>query len=768
MILSQEDSEHKASFEGRGYRFCSVNCLSKFEANPTAFVSANQSKPLELQYSTINSSAKHYSCPMHPQIESDTPGNCPICGMTLEAKISLEAAYEEEQLNSLRFFKRRFLICLLLLIPLLYLSMSGMSEVDESRQRLFELMQFILATPIVFWGGSFFLRRAIDSLKHRSPNMFTLIALGVLTAYIFSSITVFAYLILGANQFAELFKAIALDHHGGLKLYFESAAAITTLSLAGQFMEIRARQASGQAIRALLALAPKNARLVKPDGTEEEVPLNAVNVGDVLRIRAGEQIPTDGMMEEGHTTVNESMLTGEAEPVEKLPGGNLSAGTTNGSSTFTMRCSKKAQDSFLATIIKTVQESQKSRIPAQDLADKVSSIFVPVVVMLAVLTFLTWLILAKDASLGVSNAIAVLIIACPCALGLATPTSVLVASGVGARYGILIRSAEAMEKFAKVNLLTVDKTGTLTQGKPTITRIVANSGFNETTILRLAAGVAQGSEHPLSRSILERASELHLALGKVTEFDYQVGEGMQGKVYGQAVCLGSPAFLRKQGIDVDQLLTELDKDTLAQSSVVAMGVDGKPAGFLLFQDKVKQTSYKALAGLSGENITVVMLTGDRSNRAKVVADQLKLPDFYAELMPDDKRRIIREFQERGFKVAMAGDGINDAPALAQADVGIAMGDGSGVAVGTAGIVLVKGDLMALTRARRLAKGLMNNIAQNLWLAFGYNVLAIPVAAGVLFPVFKLALDPALASLAMTLSSLSVVGNSLRLRLLKLD
>ncbi|PWT97884.1 MAG: copper-translocating P-type ATPase [Candidatus Melainabacteria bacterium] len=772
MNLDPDKICQQISFAGKDYHFCSATCLEKFKAHPEQFTSfirkvAENYKENKAKKAS-DSKSRRYQCPMHPQIESDRPGSCSICGMALVTKVEFLQDYEDDQLTSLRFFRKRFFVCLILLIPLIFISMSGMGEMTEQSIKWNGLWQVLLATPIVFWGGSVFLRRAIDSLKHRSPNMFTLIALGVLTAYLFSSVVACAYLILGNDQFSRVFADLAFDKHGGLKLYFESAAAITTLSLLGQYFELRAHHASGQAISSLLALAPKTARLVKPDGSEAEVPLNQVEVGEILRIRAGEQIPTDGVLEEGSASIDESMLTGEAIPVEKVAGAKLSAGTTNGSSSFTMRSLKKAEDSFLASIVRTVQESQSSRIPAQDLADKISAIFVPIVVILAIMTYAIWSILGKDTGLAVSNAIAVLIIACPCALGLATPTSVLVASGVGARHGILIRSAEAMEKFAKVNVVAVDKTGTLTEGKPAISKIIAGNGTSEDEVLRLAASLEQGSEHPLAKGILEKANECAIVLSKVSDFAYEVGAGLQGKIDGQIVYLGSIDFIQNQGVNLVPLLAQLNKDDFAESTVVALVSAGKPIGLLVAQDRVKQSSYKALSDLSGQKIKLIMLTGDRKDRAEAVASKLKLSEFYAELLPQDKANVIKEYKQQGYATAMAGDGINDAPALAEADVGVAMGDGSGVAVGTAGIVLVKGDLTALNRAVKLARGLMQNIRENLLLAFSYNVLAIPIAAGILFPVFKLTLDPALASLAMTLSSLSVVGNSLRLRSINLS
>jgi Cu+-exporting ATPase len=770
MLINADSTNQKISFAGKEYHFCSATCLDKFKTHPEQFV-ANTEKVVDRHESNTKVKADkkgmRYQCPMHPQIESDRPGSCSICGMALVAKVELFQDYEDDQLKSLHYFRNRFIGCLILLIPLLLISMSGMSDMSEQSIKWNGLWQFLLATPIVFWGGSIFLGRAIDSIRHRSPNMFTLIALGVLTAYLFSGFIDCAYQILGSDQFAKILGNFALDKHGGLKLYFESAAAITTLSLLGQYFELRAHHASGQAIRSLLALAPKAARLVKADGSEEEVALSQVEVGDILRIRAGEQIPTDGVLEEGSASIDESMLTGEAIPVEKTTGSKLSAGTTNGSSSFTMRSLKKAEDSFLASIVRTVQESQSSRIPAQDLADKISAIFVPIVIVLAIITYVIWSVLAKDTGLAISSAIAVLIIACPCALGLATPTSVLVASGVGARHGILIRSAEAMQKFARVNVVAVDKTGTLTEGKPAISKIIAGDGIGEDEVLRLAASLEQGSEHPLAKGILEKASERALVLSRVSDFAYEVGAGLKGQIDGQMVYLGSIDFTQNQGVNLVPLLAQLNKDDFAESTVVALVSSGKPIGLLVAQDRLKESSYKALSDLSKQKIKLIMLTGDRKDRAQSVASRLNLPEFYAELLPQDKARVIKEYKEKGYTTAMAGDGINDAPALAEADVGVAMGDGSGVAVGTAGIVVVKGDLIALNRAVKLARGLMQNIKENLLLAFAYNVLAIPIAAGILFPIFKLTLDPALASLAMTLSSLSVVGNALRLRSIQL-
>lgn len=777
MTVSTASANHKITYHETNYYFCGPSCLNKFQTDPEAFIETKSTKPIgdSAEPSALKKpdKGKRYSCPMHANIVSDVPDNCPICGMALELSLTELASgeHDSEQSEELAFYKKRFLLCLLLFLPLFFIAMSDMTVAAlhvnviemKGKQRLLEIGQFILATPIIFFGGSTFFARAAASLRNRSPNMFTLIALGILTAYIFSSIMLGAHLFLPEGEFGRLFGATAFDSMGQLKLYFESAAAITTLSLLGQYMELKARQASGKAIRSLLVLAPKSARRVNADGGEEEVSLNAIEVGDLIRIRSGEQIPTDGVLEEGSASIDESMLSGEALPVEKEPGAKLSAGTTNGSSTFTMRSRKRAEDSFLATIVRTVEESQKSRIPAQDMADKVSSVFVPIVIVIAIVTFLAWAIFAQDFSLAVSNAIATLIIACPCALGLATPTSVLVASGVGARHGILIREAEAMEKLERVKILAVDKTGTLTEGKPVVTGIIAAPGASEEAVLRLAASLEQGSEHPLAKSILGKAHELGLKLEPVSHFTYNVGRGLAGNISGQEVLLGSPDFLSSSGIELSDLLNRLPAGSQNEATVLALAVDKRVAGVLLAQDRVKPSSYAALSELAKQGIRVVMLTGDQAQRAQAVATELKLDEYLSELLPADKAQIVRNYRQKGMLVAMAGDGINDAPALAEADVGIAMGDGSGVAVGTAQIVLVKGDLLALTRAVRLAKAMMRNISQNLLLAFGYNVLAIPIAAGVLIPFFKLALDPALASLAMSLSSLSVLGNSLRLR-----
>jgi len=774
-------------FDGTEFYFCSSQCLEEFKAQPRKFLSRQavtneHTKPSEGQaYKGATGQIltnKSYSCPMHPQVQLDKSGSCPICGMALEARfddLSETDRYDLEQFQTLDFFRRRFLVCFFLCAPVLWLSMSEMPVMPfpdnnfwhlHANQSMSELTQFVLTTAVVFWGGATFLRRAFDSLRNRQTNMYTLIALGVLAAYLFSSFVVFAHLLLTADAFKATLGQLVY-RRGVVTLYFESAAAIITISLLGQYLELKARYASGSAVRSLMALAPKIVTRVNHDGSEEKIAIKNVQVGDILRIRAGERIPTDGTLLAGFAIIDESMLTGEAMPQEKGPGAFLSAGTTNGTSTLTMRCHKKAEDSYLATIIRVVQDSQRAKIKAQDLADRISSKFVPSVALIAIITFLVWAIVAKDVSLGFTNAIAVLIIACPCALGLATPVSVLVASGVAASYGILMRKPQAMQRLEQVTILAVDKTGTLTEGKPTLTQILVMPDWTENQVLRLAASLEAGSDHPFARTVFEAAAQTKIKVPAVSNFEYLIGQGLKGVINEQQVCLGSPAFFRNQGIDLTNLLSQLKESGLEDLSIVALAVAQKPAGLLVFKDQLKPSSYLAIQQLTKRGIKVAVVSGDCLSRVASVASSLQLQDFYAELSPSDKAQVISKFHDHGEIVAMAGDGINDAPALSLADVSMAMADSSGVALDTADLVLVRGDLLALTRAFRLAKAMMSNIRQNLCLAFIYNALAIPIAAGVLIPICKIALDPALASLAMGLSSLSVVGNSLRLRNLRL-
>jgi Cu+-exporting ATPase len=781
VVIAEETKKYE--LEKHLVYFCSDNCLAKFKAQPSQYLKDAKDRP---ETETGNDdgkslpslkadTAKTYTCPMHPAISQNRPGNCPICGMTLEESVLPELGDEASELlqsQESAFLKIRFFVCLGLMIPLMMLAMpdmnghrAGFSLTPD--EKLAALGQLALSTPIVFWGGAIFMQRALDSIKLLRANMFTLIAMGVLSAYIVSVVGCLADIVLDPKTLQAQFNFLPIDEHGRLKLYFESAGAIITLSLLGQLLELKARKSAGLAIKSLLGLVPKVVRRLKPDGREVEVPLSQVEVGDVLRIRAGEQIPVDGVIEAGNAFLNESMLTGEAMPVEKSQGDPVSAGTTNGSSTFTMRSTKKVEDSLLATIIRTVQESQQSKMPIQDLADRVSFVFVPCVIVIAIATLLYWSLLRAEPMLAISNAVTVLIIACPCALGLATPMSVLVAGGLGAKNGILIRDSKVLQTLAQIDLLAVDKTGTLTQGKPVITKIIPAQGWMEDEVLKLAASLEQGSEHPLAKSILQRASEKGIDLLPVTHFDYSIGEGLQGNIDGKDIMLGSATFIEKKTSSLTELINHLANGADEQSTILALTINQHLAGLFLAQDQIKYTSFAAVSDLSEKSIGVIMLTGDKLDRAKYVAQRLKLSEYHAQLLPYDKANIIENYRKQGHIVAMAGDGINDAPALAQADVGIAMGDGSGVALGTAGIVLVKGDLLALAKAINLAKLTMQNIRQNLTLAFAYNILAIPIAAGILVPFFRFTLDPALASAAMSLSSLSVIGNSLRLRSLKL-
>ncbi len=704
---------------------------------------------------------------MHRQITSPLPGACAICGMALEEEIGsiftsdqpqgFQSNLQEEKRLSLR----SCLICLTLLLAVYSLQTLKLS------QEMATLGQFLLTTPIVFWGGSTFFKRAADSLARLTFNMYILIAMGILVPYTYSSLAFLVVFFMPESSLRQGILPLIVDREGILSIYFDSAATIVTLSLLGQYFELKARLAAGKAIESLLSLAPKVARRLEPDGSEREISLDRIAPGDLLRVRAGEQIPGDGVIANGSANINESMLTGEAIPVEKTVGDHVSAGTTNGISTFNMRITTEPEESLLAQIIRNVEASQKSKLPIQNLVDRISSVFVPVVIFIALFTFIFWSLLEHQLGLAINNSVSVLIIACPCALGLATPIAVLVASGIGAKLGILIREAKAMQILASVDCLAIDKTGTITEGAPTIKIIEAAPESNENEILFLAASLEQGSDHPLAHGILKLAQQRSIKLSKADNFDYRIGRGLTGIVANQKIVLGNQALFKEQHISYENLLPSLNRLSQKDETVLLLAAADKTIGLIAFTDKVKQTTFKALSELAKNNITVLMLTGDRLANAEFVAKQLHLNNFFADLLPADKAKIIYDYRQKGHIVAMGGDGINDAPALAQADVGIAMGNGSGIALEAADIILVKGDLLGITRAIRLSKVLMQNINQNLLLAFAYNILAIPIAAGALTPHFAISLTPAISSIAMSLSSLSVIGNALRMRLQRL-
>src|SRR5687768_10081467 len=698
-----------------------------------------------------------YTCPMHPEIVRDAPGSCPICGMALEPRV---ISLEETENPELTEMRRRFWICAVLTIPVFVIGMSdlipGAPLQRLAPQTIWTWIQLVLATPVVLWGGWPFFVRAWQSIVNRSLNMFTLIGLGVAIAYFFSLVAVIA---------PQLFPPSFRGHGGAVPVYFEAAAVITTLVLLGQVLELRARSQTGNAIRALLGLAPKTARRINPDGHEEDVQLDHVHVGDRLRVRPGEKVPVDGVILEGSSAVDESMVTGEPIPVEKGSGERVVGGTVNGRGSFVMQAERVGSETLLSQIVQMVAEAQRSRAPIQRLADLVSSYFVPAVVAIAVLTFIVWSIWGPEPRMayGLVNAVAVLIIACPCALGLATPMSIMVGTGKGANSGVLFKNAEAIEVLRKVDTLVVDKTGTLTEGKPKLVSVVTTSGIDEATLLRLAASLERSSEHPLAAAIVGGAQERGLELVEATGFDSITGKGVRGEVDGRTVLLGNRALLDELKIDMREVAPKAEELRADSQTVMFVAVEGRLAGLLGVADPIKRTTQDAIKQLHADGIRIVMVTGDSRTTAEAVARKLNIDEVVAEVLPYEKVSAVKKFQSEGRVVAMAGDGINDAPALAQADVGIAMGTGTDVAMMSAEVTLVKGDLNGIVRARTLSRATMRNIKQNLFFAFVYNSLGVPIAAGVLYPFFGILLSPMIAAAAMSFSSVSVIANALRLR-----
>jgi Cu+-exporting ATPase len=753
MTVDPATAEHRREHDGRTFYFCSEHCARRFAAAPDDYLKGERPRAKEAPADAI------YTCPMHPEIEQVGPGDCPICGMALEPKtVSLEEGPSEE----LRDMTRRFWVSTALSLPLLVWVMGdhllGLGHLI-SRQ-VAHWLQLALATPVVLWAGWPIFKRCWASLLKMSPNMWTLIGLGVGAAYLYSVVATVA---------PGIFPAAFRGPEGEVDVYFEAAAVITALVLLGQVLEIRARERTSGAIKALLGLAPKTARRVRDDGTDEEVPLEEVQVGDRLRVRPGEKIPVDGVVLEGHSTVDESMLTGEPVPVEKSPGDPVTGGTLNQSGSFIFRAERVGSDTVLAQIVQMVAQAQRSRAPIQRLVDVVASWFVPAVVVVAILAFAGWALFGPPPAMAYAlvAAVSVLIIACPCALGLATPMSIMVGTGRGAQAGVLIKNAEALERFAKVDTLVVDKTGTLTEGKPKVTTLVAAAGTDETELLRLAASVERASEHPLAAAIVAAAVEGGLQLAEGSGFDAIPGKGVLGKVEGRAVALGNQRLLETLRVDAGDLLERAERQRAEGETVMFVVVDGKAAGLVCVADPIKPTTPSALEALRAAGLRIVMLTGDNRTTAEVVASKLGIDEIHAEVLPEQKKDVIEHLQAEGRTVAMAGDGINDAPALAQADIGIAMGTGADVAMESAGITLVKGDLTGLVRARRLSEATMRNIRQNLFFAFVYNALGVPIAAGVLYPFTGLLLSPIIAAAAMSLSSVSVIGNALRLRAVRL-
>ena len=761
MLVDPASAAAKSDWNGNTYFFCSTRCAERFAKEPEKFLATPGTAGMETPGGA--SAAKpvsarreiRYTCPMDPEIVQIGPGTCPKCGMALEPVDIVAEQQADPEYNSMR---RRFWVGALLTIPLVALSMFGEASGLHIHTQLKNGLQFLLATPVVLWCGWPFFERFWNSLAHRSPNMFTLIGLGTAAAYIYSAVVTLV---------PGVFPASFRDGRGELSVYFEAAAVIITLVLLGQVLELKARQRTSSAIRELLHFAPQTAHLVDREA-ERDVPLVQIKPGDLLRVRPGERVPADGSIREGSSSLDESMVTGESLPVEKSVGDPVTGGTLNSSGSFVMLVERVGEDTLLANIVKLVSEAQRSRAPMQRLADRVAGYFVPSVVFAAILTFVAWIVWGPEPRFAhaLVAAVSVLIIACPCALGLATPMSILVAVGRGASVGVLVRNAEALERLAKVDTLVVDKTGTLTEGKPELAGIELSAGsrFTRDSLLSLAASIERSSEHPLGRAIVRAAGEKQLPLGVVTEFLATPGGGVEGEVLGRRVAAGTAKFLESKKIAIGAGFDEaIRRQNLSRVTFIFLAVNGTVEGMFFLRDRVKPTTPEALKLLRKDGLRIVMLTGDRHSVAENIAKELGLDEFAAELLPQAKAEVVADLRQRGRIVAMAGDGINDAPALAASDVGIAMGTGTDIAIESAGITLVKGDLRGIVRARRLSRATVTNIKQNLGFAFLYNVMGIPIAAGVLYPLLGWLLNPMIASAAMSLSSVSVITNALRLR-----
>lgn len=786
-------SEHSHQHDGKVYGFCSSGCLQKFKSSPDQYLATDSQNQKEGTDERCSLASSTYTCPMHPEVEQQEPGSCPKCGMALESKglpvvetkieytcpmhpeiiqdrpgncpkcgMALEAktVMLEEKNEELIDMTRRLIVSSVLAIPVFLLAMivdlAPALLPENLSMRTVQWIEFSLATPVVLWGGWPFFVRAVQSVVTWNLNMFTLIGLGVSAAWGYSMI---------ALLFPDIFPAIMQMEDGLVGVYFEAAAVITALVLLGQVLELRARSQTNVAIKMLLRLSPNTARIVRANGGEDDIPLEQVVVGDVLRVRPGEKIPVDGIVTDGRSSIDESMVTGEPIPVEKSLGERVIGATVNGTGSLFMRAEKVGADTLLSQIVHMVSEAQRSRAPIQKLADTVAGYFVPIVVLISITTMIIWGVWGPEPRLAhaIVNAVAVLIIACPCALGLATPMSIMVGTGKGATMGVLIKNAEALETLEKVDVLIVDKTGTLTEGKPKLETAFARSGFDEDEILRLAASLERGSEHPLAEAIVQGADKRNLTLVTTQDFESVTGKGVTGFVDGHRVALGNIKLLQSLSIDVGDLVEEADVRRVGGQTVMLLAIDGKAAGLIGVADPIKMSTQEAIDDLHKAGVDVVMLTGDSMTTALSVANKLNIDRVEAEVSPDQKAIIVKQLQDEGKIVAMAGDGINDAPALAQAHVGIAMGTGTDVAIESAGVTLVKGDLRGIVRARHLSHAVMNNIRQNLFFAFIYNSLGVPVAAGVLYPVSGLLLSPMIAAAAMSFSSVSVIANSLRLR-----
>ena len=801
MSVNSASAAGSYKYKGESYYFCSTHCLDKFREDPERCLNkptkataaelvgirretkpaaasvaqtytcpmhpeVRQDKPgacpkCSMALEPVNVTAPQqkieYTCPMHPQIVRDAPGNCPICGMALEPRT---VTLGDEENHELEDMQRRFWVSVVLSFPLFVIGMSDLIP-GAPLQRIVSpavlpWVQLILASPVVLWGGWPFFVRFWQSLVNRSLNMFTLIGLGVGVAYVYSVV---------GTLFPDIFPHSFRAHGDTVPVYFEAAAVITTLVLLGQVLELKARSQTSSAIKALLGLAPKTARLVAPDGSEQDVPLDQVQVADLLRVRPGEKIPVDGVVVDGTSAVDEAMVTGESIPVEKKAGERVIGSTVNGTGSLIIKAERVGSETLLSQIVQMVADAQRSRAPIQKLADTVAAYFVPAVILIAIVTFIVWAIVGPEPRMtyAIVNAVAVLIIACPCALGLATPMSIMVATGKGAQAGVLFKNAEAIEVLRDVDTLVVDKTGTLTEGKPKLVTVAPVAGVNERELLRFAASLERGSEHPLAAAIVSGAQERGVEVSNTQSFESVTGKGVKGQVDGRAVALGNLGLMDDLGIEPGELSEQAEKFRADGQTVMFVAIDEKAAGLVGVADPIKENTPEAIQHLHGEGIRIVMMTGDSQTTANAVASKLNIDEVVAEVLPNQKAEIVKRFQAEGHKVAMAGDGINDAPALAQAHVGVAMGTGTDVAMESAGVTLVKGDLRGIVRARKLSSATMGNIKQNLFFAFIYNVLGVPIAAGVLYPFTGLLLSPMIAAAAMSFSSVSVIGNALRLR-----
>ena len=752
MSVDRATARHFLKHEGEKFYFCSAGCKTKFEADPSAYLGGARPAPTPVPKGTL------YTCPMHPEVVSDHPGDCPKCGMALEP-MGVPAA-DEGPNPELVDFTRRLWVSAVFSLPLLVISMGpmiGLPVRDWMGEPIATWIELILATPVVLWAALPFFRRAWNSLVNRSPNMWTLIGLGVGTAYLYSVV---------ATLLPGLFPMTSGGHGESVPVYFEAASVIVALVFVGQVLELKARERTGSAIRALLDLAPKTARRINTDGSEVDVPVDEIKTGDRLRVRPGERVPVDGSVVEGQSTIDESMITGEPLPVEKAGGDALTGGTINKNGTLVMQAEKVGADTTLSRIVELVAKAQRSRAPIQAMADRVSAVFVPAVVAAAIIAFAVWAFVGPEPRLAhaLLAAVAVLIIACPCALGLATPMSIMIATGRGAQEGVLVRDAEALERFAKVDTLIVDKTGTLTEGKPNLTDIVTADGVGQARLLSLAASLERGSEHPLAEAIVAGAEEREAGFVEISGFSATTGKGVAGRAGETAIALGNAAMMADLDVSTEAVKADAERLRGEGKTVMFVAIGSKLAGLIAVADRIKPTTAAAIKALHESGLKIVMATGDNGKTAAAVAKELGIDEVRADMLPEGKKALIDELRANGRIVAMAGDGINDAPALASADVGIAMGTGADVAMESAGITLVKGDLNGIVRARHLSEATIRNIKQNLAFAFGYNALGVPLAAGALYPVFGLLLSPMIAAAAMSLSSVSVIGNALRLRL----